>query len=432
MDFANKMKDNIKTLLHTGFGHIFIANVVNQVISFISGFILIRVLTKTDYGIYSYAFNIYSFIALVNGFGVESACLQVCSENRNDRMKCNSYMRFGFLFGSCFNIILGSVIVFVARFFPFAINGTAEIFVLFACLPFLTTIFNLVQAYFRYNLLNAEYSKNSVVNTALILLGSVFGAFLFNAAGLIVFRECAMLLSIGIGIYCFRLPLKEILNAIKLTVSEKRDIFKIAGISMLNIATGQLLYLIDVFLIGIMISDAMVVASYKTATIIPNALLFIPTSLAIYIYPYFAEKQNDKRWVKQKFYSILKYFAPFNALISVGLIIFAPLIIQILFGKQYLDAVPAFRILSLSYFFSATFRKIIGNLLVTQRKLKVNFWLGITESVLNIISNTILIYFYGAIGAAITTLLICIISSFISMVYFLRYLNKEIHRVEVE
>ena len=62
MDFANKMKDNIKTLLHTGFGHIFIANVANQVISFISGFILIRVLTKTDYGIYSYAFNIYSFI----------------------------------------------------------------------------------------------------------------------------------------------------------------------------------------------------------------------------------------------------------------------------------------------------------------------------------------------------------------------------------
>ena len=63
MDYIYKIKDNIRTLLHTGFGHIFIANVINQIISFISGFILIRVLTKSDYGIYSYAFNIYSFIA---------------------------------------------------------------------------------------------------------------------------------------------------------------------------------------------------------------------------------------------------------------------------------------------------------------------------------------------------------------------------------
>ncbi|MEE0692637.1 MAG: oligosaccharide flippase family protein [Lachnospiraceae bacterium] len=426
MDYIYKIKDNIRTLLHTGFGHIFIANVINQIISFISGFILIRVLTKSDYGIYSYAFNIYSFIALANGFGIESACLQVCSENRNDRMKCNSYMRFGFLFGSFFNVFLAIIIIVMSKFFHFSIDGTADIFILFACLPFLTTVFNLVQTYFRYNLLNAEYSKNSIVNTVLILLGSVFGAFLFQAAGLIIFREIAMLISVCVGIYFFRLPLKEIMKSAKIALEEKKDVFKIAAISMLNIATGQLLYLIDVFLIGLMISDALVVASYKTATIIPNALLFIPTSLAVYIYPYFAEKQEDKQWVKQKFYSILKYFAPFNALISIGLIIFAPFIIQILFGEQYLDAVPAFRILSLSYFFSATFRKIIGNLLVTQRKLKVNFWLGITESVLNIISNTILIYFCGAIGAAITTLLICIVSSAISMIYFIRYLNKNI------
>lgn len=200
---------------------------------------------------------------------------------------------------------------------------------------------------------------------------------------------------------------------------------KIAFISMLNIATGQLLYLLDVFLIGILIPNELIVASYKTATIIPNALVFIPSALVVYIYPYFAQHQNDKKWVKSKFLTVLKYFVPFNAVLTLGLVVFAPLIIKILFGAQYLDAVPAFRILSVSYFFSASFRKIIGNLLVTQRKLKVNFWIGVMEGVLNLISNWILISFMGAIGAAITTLVICIVTSVISLSYFLHLLKKK-------
>lgn len=111
-------------------------------------------------------------------------------------------------------------------------------------------------------------------------------------------------------------------------------------------------------------------------------------------------------------------------MISLMLIILAPLIIRILFGAQYLDAVAAFRILSLSYFFSATFRKTTGNLLVTQRKLHVNFWIGVMEGVLNIVSNWFLIQFMGAVGAAVTTLVICIVSSAVSVGYFITYLSK--------
>ena len=115
-----------------------------------------------------------------------------------------------------------------------------------------------------------------------------------------------------------------------------------------------------------------------------------------------------------------------NAAISLMLVLCAPLIIRILFGEQYLDALPAFRILSVSYFFSATFRKTTGNLLVTQRKLHVNFWIGIMEGIINIIGNWILIHLLGAIGAAVTTLIICIVSSGVSVIYFTSYLNKEI------
>ena len=424
MNYAQKLKFIWEKAVSTGFGHIFGANTINQVFAFASNFILIRVLSKGEYGIYSYAFNIYSFFALAIGFGMESACMQVCSEKMKASEDADRNMRFGILFGSGFNLILGVLIVLGAMFIPLPLAGVREVLWLFALMPLVTSLFNLAQTYFRYHLMNAEYSKCSVLNTGLILIGSVAGAVFFQTPGLIIFREAAMLLTVFLAVWIHRFPLKRILTAARISVKEKLDMLKLAAISMLNIATGQLLYLIDVFLIGVLISDELIVASYKTATIVPNALLFIPTALVVYIYPYFAQNQDDKGWVRQKYFLVLKYFGIFNLMISLMLIILAPLIIRILFGAQYLDAVAAFRILSLSYFFSATFRKTTGNLLVTQRKLHVNFWIGVMEGVLNIVSNWFLIQFMGAVGAAVTTLVICIVSSAVSVGYFITYLSK--------
>ncbi|MCI9166878.1 MAG: oligosaccharide flippase family protein [Dorea sp.] len=424
MNYAQKLKFIWEKAVSTGFGHIFGANTINQVFAFASNFILIRVLSKGEYGIYSYAFNIYSFFALAIGFGMESACMQVCSEKLKASEDADRNMRFGILFGSGFNLILGVLIVLGAMFIPLPLAGVREVLWLFALMPLVTSLFNLAQTYFRYHLMNAEYSKCSVLNTGLILIGSVAGAVFFQTPGLIIFREAAMLLTVFLSVWIYRFPLKRILTAARISVKEKLDMLKLAAISMLNIATGQLLYLIDVFLIGVLISDELIVASYKTATIVPNALLFIPTALVVYIYPYFAQNQDDKGWVRQKYFLVLKYFGIFNLMISLMLIILAPLIIRILFGAQYLDAVAAFRILSLSYFFSATFRKTTGNLLVTQRKLHVNFWIGVMEGVLNIVSNWFLIQFMGAVGAAVTTLVICIVSSAVSVGYFITYLSK--------
>ena len=46
------------------------------------------------------------------------------------------------------------------------------------------------------------------------------------------------------------------------------------------------------------------------------------------------------------------------------------------------------------------------------------------EGVLNIVSNWFLIQFMGAVGAAVTTLVICIVSSAVSVGYFITYLSK--------
>ena len=92
------------------------------------------------------------------------------------------------------------------------------------------------------------------------------------------------------------------------------------------------------------------------------------------------------------------------------LVIMAPLIIRIVFGEQYMDSLAVFRILSISFFFSGTLSGISGNLLVTQRKLKFNFWRAFVMGIANAIGNVVFISLWGAVGAAISTITVSAIS----------------------
>ena len=60
-----------------------------------------------------------------------------------------------------------------------------------------------------------------------------------------------------------------------------------------------------------------------------------------------------------------------------------------------------------------------GNLLVTQRKLKFNLFVAIVSSLTNVIANFFFIQWWGAIGAAIATVLVVLVSSVLSTTYLI-------------
>ena len=80
-----------------------------------------------------------------------------------------------------------------------------------------------------------------------------------------------------------------------------------------------------------------------------------------------------------------------NLVIILPLFILAPSIIRVFYGSNYQDAIFIFRILLINFFVSGTFRILSGNLLVTQRQLKFNFYVALFSGVVNTIGNFILI-----------------------------------------
>ena len=413
-----------KKLFSTGFFHIFGGNALNRIIFFISSIVLVRILTKSEYGTFTYAWNIYSIVFIFSGMGVDSGVLQLSSEHGGESEYTKKISNYGTRFGILFNLVLTAVLLIIGLFIPLKIKDGGQLLCVLCLLPVFQFIFNMMSCCLRAQKRNREFAVLSVFNTVLLFAVSVGGAFLLREMGLVIGYYISTITACLLGYFVFHVRL---INKDNTDIGkDKNDLLKIGFISMVNNALAQLLYLLDVFVLGIVDSEEKVLASYKVATMIPTALTFIPLSLMIYVYPYFAEHKDDGKWCLKNYKLIVAVMGAFNLILSAVLFAFAPFIIKIFFGAQYLDAVTVFRILAINYFISGTFRIISGNLLVTQRKLKFNLIESIVSGIVNVIADFILIQLWGSVGAAVATVLVVVVSSVMSTVYLVITFRKKI------
>ena len=423
VETKTKLTDTTKKLFSTGFFHIFGGNMVNKIIGFLSSVVLIRILTKSNYGTFTYAWNIYSLVVLFSGMGMEAASIQLSGEKGGEVEYTKSIFVYAIRFGLRFNILLSMLLLMIGLFAPLKIPEGGRLLCALCLLPLFQFVFGMTSCYLRSQKRNQDYSKLSVTNSLMVFAFSACGALVFREMGMIIGQYASAIISCFIGVLAFRVRILSCSPVKK--INDKKDLLKIGFISVLINSLSQLLYLLDIFVIGILDPQETVLASYKVATIIPSALVFIPLSLMVYLYPYFAEHKDDGEWCIRNYKKLLMGIGSFNLLISMTLFLGAPYIVGIIFGKEYLDAVAIFKILSLNYFISGTFRIISGNLLVTQRKLRFNLIETIISSLINIIADYFLIQRFGSMGAALATVLVVLVSSTMSTLYLMITFNKK-------
>lgn len=417
------MKEKVSKLLRTGFLHIFGSNVINKIVTFCSSFILVRVIPKYDYGVYNYVYNLVSILMLFSGLGTLAGMLQYGSEC--DGEEKNAFFAFGFKVGIVSDIFIAVILSVIACISELKFPEANILLLILAWLPLTMYVKEVNLTYIRTCLLNKEYSFLNTFCTIMLLITSVSGAYFFASIGLSIGQYLAYFFTCIIsiimvsdikGAYCCNKKLKK---------QQKINFIKYSLVMTLNNAISQLLYLLDTFLIGVIVANANVIASYKTATLIPFGLNFIPSAVVTYIYPYFAKNSSDLSWIKKRYKEMLLGLAAFNFLITGFCLAFAPWIVKLLFGEQYLDCVNIFRILSIGYFFAGTFRIPGGNVLVMIKRVKFNFLVCVLSGVLNIILDIILIVKYQSMGAAIATLAVFVITAIMNNIYLLYLFKKD-------
>ncbi len=184
----------------------------------------------------------------------------------------------------------------------------------------------------------------------------------------------------------------------------------------------------DKLMIGGMVSNA-AVAIYELAIRLANLAEVPSYSIASVLYPHSSKKVKEEGTkAVGKLYEhsagiILAIVLPF-AIIVLG---FPRVIIQIVGGEKYLDAVPLLR-LTMLYTLFIPFAVQFGTVLDAIGKPKVNFFFTIIGILINFSMNFVFILKYGLIGAAWGTLLTYFITFVIQQIVLYKILRVRFYR----
>ena len=381
-----------------------------------SSIILVRLLTKDEYGSYAYALNLFNIFMLLSGAGATSAILQLCSEHYSDRCKRDRFYRYGCRYGISFNVLICAGIALTALLIPLPLGGSNALLGLMTLLPLCILSFELQTTFLRVELRNRAFAYASTGNAVILLAYSVCGALVLGASGLISGRLVAFLVSI----ICIALLLKAPLYFKKtnLVDQEKKEFKSIAIVSACTNGMSQIAYFAGIFIVGIMLRNAGQTAAYQVATTIPLALGFIPSALVTFLYPYFARHRHDSAWVLVNFKKSMLGLGTLSLFISIIFIVCARPLILLIFGNQYYDSVVPFQILMAGFAFISTLRTLTGNLLVTQRKITFNFAMSIVASLSTVVLTVAFVTTMGIAGAALAQVIAMVLTGIVSTFYF--------------
>lgn len=166
----------------------------------------------------------------------------------------------------------------------------------------------------------------------------------------------------------------------------------------------------DSWMIGRLISTAGV-AMYNPALRISN-IVEVPTmAIANIVFPQVGSKMRESgvEGVQSIYYKSVSLILAIMLPVVLPIYFFADIIILILFGKEYLEAVP---ILQVTIFYSILipFSRQFGIFMDALQMPKLNFYLSLLVAVISIVLNYFFLQSFGLIGAAYSAfILYCLI-----------------------
>ena len=410
MNTAKKLIEYIYiNLFSKGAFHIVIGSFFTKFVAFFGSIFLVRILTKADYGILSYYENLISYFLILAGGGLASGLQRyiILADTFEEKKTCyNNALHIG----TIWNIVLIAVALLFFLIYPhpdafkgyFGVAAT-----LTACIPFIYIVnanLSTLRAMFRYK----SYAVLAFMTSSLLIIMRIIGALIAGLSGTVLFR---VFCEIGCAIFCYFYVYYNFFwkiqsKPLSKTFLKKRNVYSVQ--IMLTDGLWAIFMLNDIFLLGQLVGDQMIVADYKVAYVIPANLSILTSAIGVFIAPYFTkkEKEGDWGWIRKKFKLVLLVNIGIMALFSLLCFFLAKPLILLLYGEKYISSVPIMRILLVASFFNNGIRATIANILSAMGIQKINLFVAGGGMALQIVLNLMLIPPCGSFGVACSSAIV--------------------------
>ncbi|MDD3187684.1 MAG: flippase [Bacilli bacterium] len=388
--------------------------------------VVARYLGATNYGIFNYALSITSLFSGIASFGMNHIAIKDLAIKPEDHSKI---MGTVLILRLIFAVILFIACQLVLYWLCYQdqltfIVGT----ILSGCMLF--NIFNII-TYYTQVTLNSKFEAISKILSMSILM---------------ILKLLVVYFSLNLKMYAFSYLIESIIYVLILFISYKKitkskkfkpwyfdkSYAKKLLSSSWYFALSSIMVIIylriDQVMIGKMIADKSQLGIYSAAVRITDLWTFVPLALISSYRPIIIEKKKEG---EIKYYNNLQrlyYIVSFICFIFlIFIIIFSKIIVIILYGSEFIDAVNPLKILIFGTWFG-----VLGNIhyiwMSCDNNQKYSLLYSVIGASSNIILNLFLIPIYGIMGAAVATLISQVLSNIVSFAFLkkTRILSKMI------
>ena len=374
-----------------------------------------RILGASEYGIFAYALGAASFFMIFSDIGVSSILAREVARKPGEGKK---YFATIFAIKTALLAFTVTLLVVVAPLFV-KIEKAASLMPLVALLVIFDGLREFAFSFFRgREKMELEAIIALAVNIAVTFFG--FIALYFSPTSLTLLKVYIAGSFVGFLITVHLLR-EEYRGVIKYFSKELiNPIVKAAWPMAAGGIVGAFMFNVDILMLGWWRTSAEI-GFYSVGQKIVGMFYIIGGLLAGAMGPAFFRiiYENNKERIRAMITKSMVIVLLAATPLAAGGIILGGQIIKLVFGNNYINAIPVFRILISSLLIIYPF-SILNNIIFAYNKQAKMLGYAIVVSLTNVIFNAVLIPVYGIIGAAIVT----VFANFLNVVFMWRLVKK--------
>ncbi len=416
-----RMMRNIKKMYSSGALHVTLGTFVTKFVAFFGSIVVVRLLSKTDYGLMSYAENIYSYAFIFAGLGLSNSILRYLVITGDPQEK-KQYYQYIVKSSIVIDVIIAIIICLIAIFIKIPDNYAEARYlipVVALLLPFqdlLNEGLFSIRSFFK----NKLYAYLAFCSSSLLIVGRIIGAITGGVNGVLWSR---VIINATFAIVLIVFVVHGLFPKSKVSPlpKEKRKVVNSYSVQyMITNGFWAIFMLNDTFLMGILLNDPSGLADYKVAYVLPGNISIFATAIGVYIGPYFTKNENNLEWIRRNYKKVFLLSLGLVAVVAGIIAILAVPLVKIMYGEQYLNTVGLMRVLLVAAVLNSGVRYTTANLLAAMGQVKYNMIISGVGIIMQVVLDIFLIPHMGVMAVAISNCLVFIVMSIFLIVVFYR------------
>lgn len=415
----NLIKSYISNFLARKGNYVFLASIFARVFSFLAAWFALKLIPNKELGVVLFAYNIILFIIPISGLGLHQGFIRYGAllKTKNEQ---NSLFLYVLKRGLFVSLLLIAIITIISCFIDFQFYKTRVYLILLSFIIIPSFLLEIIKAQLRLDYNNKRFAFVEITQSILLLISVLILSYFFKELGYAIALVLAPFLTALFFIKRININF-SLKQKIKIT---NLKFWKYGFFASLSNVVSQLLFVIDILLIGYLLADTEMVTNYRYISLIPFSLLFLPRVFMATDFVAFTENIFNKEYIYKYIKSYMLLFTILSVLMVGFSFCFGSKIIALL-DPNFTKYADTFLILMMGVAGIFIFRGLFGNLLSSIGKAHINYYIASIALFFNILSNYYLIPELGIKGAAITSAILMWFTGILSAITF-RILYKKV------